>query len=233
MLWWESDELEDMQQSSRRPPTYPTPAYAPAPQQPTRPSPSVAAGGPRPPEAPRPTYSVPPRASIVIRPLWLQLLGVGGILHASAILLTLVILAVMSLGGDSRLAIVTSAIRNQSALLWTWTMFAFATSFVLGFVLIYNAIGTLSLSAWSRRTSVRWSAIWLALATAALIVNLGWVYPLLKHASPERFTFARLLIVTWAHIAAGLLWPGLVLFTMNTRRVKDLYARMAAGAAAM
>ena len=225
-----------MQQSSRRPPTYPTPAYAPPAQHPTKPSSESAtsrANRPAPVTTAQPAYALSARAPIVIRPLWLQLLGVGGVLHASGVLLTLVVLAVMSLGGDSRLASVTSAIRSHSAVLWTWSLFAFATSFVLGFVLLYNAIGTLSLSPWSRRTNIRWSAVWLALATVALIVNLGSIYPLLKQASPDRFTFARLLIVTWAHIAAGLIWPALVLFTMNTRRVRDLYARIADGASSM
>jgi hypothetical protein len=236
-----SDEEQIMQQSSRRPPTYPTPAYAPTAQQPAKPSSAPTATTATPPRAnrpapattPQPAYAISARAPIVIRPLWLRLLGVGGILHASSVLLTLVVLAVMSLGGDSRLALVTSTIRNHSAALWTWSLFAFATSFVLGFVLLYNAIGTLSLSPWSRRTNVRWSSVWLALATVALIVNLGAIYPLLKQTSPERFTFARLLMVTWAHIAAGLIWPGLVLFAMKTRRVKDLYARIDSGASAM
>lgn len=221
-----------MQQSSRRPPSYPTPANAPA-SQATKPS-----SAPRPavvsaPVTTRPLYAFTERAPVVFRPRWIQLLGVGGIVHASAILMTLVVLAVMSLGGDSRVALVTRAIRGHSPVLWTWSLFAFATTFVLGFVLLYNAIGTLSISPWSRRTSVRWSAVFLALATVALIVDLGWIYPLLKDASQERFSFARLLMLTWAHILAGIVWPALVLFTMNTRRVKDLYTRIAGGAAMM
>jgi hypothetical protein len=173
------------------------------------------------------------RPAVVIRPGWLRLLGVCGILHASTILMTLVVLSVMWLGGDSRIALMTGAVRNQSAALWSWTIFAAAGSFVLGFVLLYNSIGTLSLSPWSRRTSVTWSSVWLALAVAALIVNLGWVYPLLTKASAERFSFGRLMILTWAHIAAGVIWPGLVIATMSTRRVKELYARIASGATMM
>jgi hypothetical protein len=104
---------------------------------------------------------------------------------------------------------------------------------VLGFVLLYNAIATLSLTPWSARAMKLWSGVWLAMSLAAVIVNLGWIFPLLRDAAPERFSFARTLTLTWLHIAAGVIWPGIVLFYMNTRHVKQTYARVASGASAM
>src|SRR5688572_7295943 len=114
-----------MQQASRRPPSYPTPTYA----QPTR-SPSAAG---RPPQQARSQGDTPlapqggsassGRATpqrVVLRPLGLQILGVGGIAHAGVVLMTLVVLAVMALGGDSRIGTVTSTIRQQGGGLWAW-----------------------------------------------------------------------------------------------------------------
>ncbi|MEA2734633.1 MAG: hypothetical protein QOE14_1084, partial [Humisphaera sp.] len=170
---------------------------------------------------------------VVVRSTGLRLLSILGILHASLVLMAVVVILVMAAGGDARIASISQTIRQAGTILWTATLFTLATSFVLGFVMLYNAIGTLSLTPWSQRAMKLWSGVWLALSLAALIVNLGWIYPALKLASPERFTFARLLLVTWFHIAVGVIWPGAVLFYMNTRHVKQAYARVAGGASAM
>jgi hypothetical protein len=181
----------------------------------------------------RPDRSPGGRGGVVMRTLGLKLLSVVGILHASLILMALVVILVMAVGGDARVAQIIKTIKDSSVLLWTWTLCTLATSFVLGAVMLYNAIATLSLTPWSERATKVWSAVWLALSVVALAINLGWIYPLLKEASPDRFNFGRLLIVTWVHIAAGVIWPGIVLFYMNTRHVKQAYARVAGGASAM
>lgn len=222
-----------MQQSSRRPPSYPSPTYV-------QPTTQPAAAAPQ--RSPRTHAAAPPKLAaaptqfgaasrdVVVRPLGLQILSVAGILHASLTLMAIVVILVMAVGGDARVAEVNRTIKQNMGL-WTWTLFATLTAFVLGFVLLYNAIGTLSLAPWSQRATKVWSTVWLALGAVALIINLGWIYPMLKDASPERFSFARLLLVTWAHIAAGIIWPAVVLFYMNTRHVKQAYARLARGAA--
>jgi hypothetical protein len=229
----ESVENKMMQQSSRRPPSYPVPASAPAPV-PARPrsAGSVSANPPAPPHA-YATATSSRRSDVVVRTFGLKLLSVVGILHASVILMALVVILVMALGGDARIGLAIKTIKQTSTLLWTWTLFALFTSFVLGFVLLYNAIATLSLTPWSERTTKLWSVIWLALSLVAVTVNLGWIYPVLKEASPDRFGFARTLILTCLHIAVGVMWPGFVLFYMNTRPVKRAYARVASGASAM
>ena len=229
-----------MPQSSRRPPSYPTPAYAPPPSSSAG---GAAAAAPSRNRAPRqpaavppavaPAYAARPQRGVVMRSLGLKLLSVGGILHASGVLMALVVLLVMAIGGDARVGQVIRTIKSASTPIWTWTLCAVAIAFVLGFVMLYNAIGTLSLTPWSQRATKLWAAAWLALATAALLVNLAWVYPMLKDAAPDRFTAARLMLVTCVHVAAGILWPAAVLFYMNTRHVKDTYARVANGAAAM
>ena len=112
-------------------------------------------------------------------------------------------------------------------------LFVLATSFVLGFVLLYNAIGTLSLTPWSQCTTKLWAIVWLAMASIALAINLGWTYPVLKVASPPHFTFTRLMVVTWMHIAVGIIWPAVVLIYMNSRTVKQAYKHIADGAATM
>ena len=168
-----------------------------------------------------------------MRSLGLKLLSVVGILHASVVLMALVVLVVMAVGGDARLGQVLSTVKAGSTLLWTWALCLAAVSFVLGFVMLYNAIGTLSLAPWSQRATKLWAAVWLAISAAALAVNLVWIYPMLRDASPERFTFGRLLLVTWLHITAGVIWPAVVLFYMNTRHVKQAFARVAGGASAM
>ena len=230
---------------SRRPPAYPQPTTAPAPAAPApatltatrgRVQPSMASRAPVPPP-PQGKFPAAPAplsrtSGVVVQPLGLKILSVGGILHASLVLMAVVVVAVMALGGDARLAMMIKTLR-QSTGVWSWTLFAGATAFVLGFVMLYNAIGTLSLTPWSLRTSKLWASVWLALATATLLVNLAWTYPMLKQAMPHHFSFGRLLIVTWLHIFAGILWPGIVLFYMNTRAVKQLYTRLAGGAAAM
>lgn len=165
--------------------------------------------------------------------LGLKLLAILGIVHASMILMALVVLIVMAVGGDARVGQAIGTLKAASTLLWTATLCALAISFVLGFVMLYNAIGVLSLTPWSQRATKLWAAVWLALAAATLVVNLAWTYPLLQRASPERFSFARLLVVTSLHIAAGIIWPAIVLFYMNTRHVKQVYARVASGAAAL
>ena len=175
----------------------------------------------------------PAHRDVVVRTLGLKLLGVAGIVHASLVLMALVVLGVLAAGGDARVGFATSAIRATSAPLYTWTLCAAALSFVLTAVMLYNAIGTLSLTPWSQRATKIWAAAWLALAAVALVVNLGWIYPLLRAASAERFTTGRLMLVTALHVAAGLAWPVIVLGAMNTRHVKQIYARVASGAASM
>jgi hypothetical protein len=175
---------------------------------------------------------LPQAGGVVVRPTGLKILSVGGILHASLVLMALVVVGVMALGGDARLAMMIKTVR-QSTGVWCWTLFALATSFVLGFVMLYNAVGTLSLTPWSLRTSRLWAGVWLGLSALTLLVNLAWTYPMLKQSMPHHFTFGRLLIVTWLQIFAGIVWPGIVLFYMNTRTVKQLYARLAGGASAM
>jgi hypothetical protein len=219
-----------MQQSSRRPPSYPTPASPPA--RPPRSAPipptSSAVAPPRPP-APASAR----RSDVVVRTLGLRLLSIVGILHASMILMALVVILVMALGGDARIALIGKTIREAGAMPWTWTLFSLFASLVLGFVMLYNAIATLSLTPWSERATKLWSAAWLGMSLVSLIVNLGWIVPALRDASPDRFSFARMLLATCAHVAAGVIWPGIVLFYMNTRGVKQAYARMKGGAAAM
>jgi hypothetical protein len=149
------------------------------------------------------------------------------------ILMALVVILVMALGGDARIALIAKTIRNVGAAPWTWTLFSLFASFVLGFVMLYNAIATLSLTPWSERATKLWSAVWLGMSLVSVIVNLGWIAPALRDASPDRFTFARMLLATCAQVAAGIIWPGIVLFYMNTRAVKQAYARMKSGAAAM
>ena len=231
---------EVMQQSSRRPPTYPAPSYVPPPQQPPRPvaggaaTPAGKRGNPPTPPPVAATHAKQPAArGVVVRTFGLKVLSCAAILHASLVLMAIVVLLVMALGGDARVGLVVRTIKNQSAALWTWTLFALFTSFVLGSVLLYSAIATLSLIPLSQRATKLWSAAWLALSVAAIVVNLGWVYPLLKEASPDRFTFARTLAATWLHIAAGVIWPAFVLVYMNTRGVRQAYARVAGGASAM
>ena len=221
-----------MQQSSRRPPSYPTPTATPPPSPRPRAGQTPAAAHPTPPASGY-TPHASRRSDVVVRTLGLKLLAVVGILHASTILMGLVVILVMALGGDARVGLVIRTIKQASTPLWTWTLFALFTSFVLGFVMLYNAIATLSLTPWSQRATKLWSAVWLGLSLIAVIVNLGWIYPALKDASPERFSFARTLIATWLHIAVGVIWPGIVLFYMNTRPVKQAYARVASGASAM
>ena len=170
---------------------------------------------------------------MVVRPLALKLIAILGILHASLLLMALVILLVMALGGDARVAMIIRTIKSSGMLLWTWTLFSVLTSFVLGFVMLYNAIGVLSIMPWSQRATKVWSTVWLTLSTVALIVNLTCIYPALREASPDRFAFGRMLAVTWLHIAAGIIWPGIVLFYVNARKVKQAYARVASGASAM
>src|SRR6187399_1432092 len=121
-----------MQQSSRRPPQYPTPA-TPAPQRPPAKA-GVAKGSP-PPPSPAPTYRARATRDVVVRSPGLKLLSILGILHASMILMTLVVVLVMALGGDARVGLVITTIKNTGMLLWTWTLFAIFTSFVLGFVM--------------------------------------------------------------------------------------------------
>jgi hypothetical protein len=224
-----------MQQSSRRPPNYPTPTHAPAARPAAIPTAPAKRGSSAPP--PRPAvaraYVNRPARGVVVRTLGLKILSVAGILHASLILMGIVVLLVMALGGDARVGMAVRTIKNGSGALWTWTLFALFTSFVLNAVLLYNAIATLSLIPWSERATKLWSAVWLALSVVAIVVNLGWVFPLLKDAAPDRFSFARTLIVTWLHIAAGVGWPAFVLFYMNTRGVRQAYARVAGGASAM
>ena len=235
-----------MQQSSRRPPQYPTPTIAPRPlpaSSSTSPSQARSVASPPQPAASRPGSPPPPPAApaygarskrdVVVRSIGLKLLSVGGILHASMILMTLVIILVMAMGGDARVALVVKTIKAHGPGLWTWTLFATFTSFVLGFVMLYNAIGTLSLTPWSARTAKLWSGTWLVLSSVALIINLGWIFPILRDASPDRFSPARLLILTCLHVAAGIIWPGIVLAYMNTRHIKRSYARVAEGASAM
>jgi hypothetical protein len=231
-----------MQQSSRRPPSYPQPTYAqprareaqPPPQQQQRSATASSSG--LPPAPPPPTAPVGRArvSGVVVRTLGLKLLSVVGILHASAILMALVVVIVMGLGGDARVGLAMKTIKAQAGVgLWTWTLCAIAVSFVLGFVMLNNAIGTLSLTPWSQRATKVWATVWLALSAVAIVVNLAWVFPMLKEASPERFSSARLLAVTCAHVAAGVVWPGIVLFYVNTRHVKQAYARVAGGASAM
>jgi len=145
----------------------------------------------------------------------------------------LVVVLVMALGGDARVGLVITTIKNASTLLWTWALFAFFTSFVLGFVMLYDAIALLSLTPWSARAMKLWSGVWLGLSAIAIIVNLAWIYPLLREASPDRFSVARTLLATALHVSVGVLWPGLVLLYMNTRHVKNTYARIASGASTM
>ena len=147
--------------------------------------------------------------------------------------MALFVIIVMAVGGDARVAEANRTIKQQSMALWTWTIFALLTAFVLGFVMLYNAIGMLSVAPWSHRTTRIWSAVFLALATVALVVNLGWIYPMLKDAEPDRFNFARLLTVTWLHIAAGIVWPIVVLVYLNLRHVKQTFQRIAGGAASI
>ena len=222
-----------MQQSSRRPPNYPPPAYPPPQTRGTRAPqpPQTPASAARPPVAP--AYAPRAQRDIVIRTVGLKLLAVGGTIHASLVLMALVILLVMAAGGDARVGLIMRTIKNASTPLWTWTLCSLAISFVLGSVMLYTAIGTLSLTPWTQRATKIWSTAWLALSCAALVINLGWIYPMLKEASPDRFTFARTLAMTWIHIAAGVIWPAVVLFYMNTRHVKQAYARIAGGASAI
>ena len=229
-----------MQQSSRRPPSYPTPTHAPvrppaapASVQPAAPTKLGAAPAVPPPPRVAPAYGKRAAQDVVVRTMGLKVLSVAGILHASLILMGVVVLLVMAMGGDARVALVIRTIKDGNTGLWTWTLFALFTSFVLNAVMLYNAIATLSLIPWSERATKLWSAVWLALSLAAVIVNLGWIFPLLKDASPDRFSFARTLIVTWLHIASGVIWPALVLFYMNSRGVRQAYARIAGGASAM
>jgi hypothetical protein len=220
-----------MQQSSRRPPNYPTPSTTPA--RPSRAAPTAPPANITP-APPRPPAPVPARRNdVVVRTLGLRLLSIVGILHASTILMALVVILVMALGGDARIALIATTIRNIGATPWTWTLFSLFASFVLGFVMLYNAIATLSLTPWSERATKLWSAAWLGMSLVSLIVNLGWIGAALRDASPDRFTFARMLLATCAHVTAGIIWPGIVLFYMNTRTVKQAYARMKSGAAAM
>src|SRR5690242_1283961 len=106
-----------MQQSSRRPPSYPTPASTPA--RPPRSAPippaSKASAPPRPP-APASAR----RNDVVVRTLGLRLLSIVGILHASIILMALVVILVMALGGDARIALIAKTIRDIGAMPWTW-----------------------------------------------------------------------------------------------------------------
>ena len=187
---------------------------------------------PRPP-APAAQFATPRRADVVVRTLGLRLLAVGGILHASSILMALVVILVMALGGDSRVSLVMKTIRETGSGVWTWTLFALFTSIVLGFVMLYNAIGMLSLTPWSQRATKIWSSVWLAMSIAAVAVNMIWIYPALNDASPDRFSSARTMLATMVHIVFGVVWPGIVLFYMSTRQVKQAYARVAGGAAAM
>jgi hypothetical protein len=181
-----------------------------------------------------PAYTMPtPRGPVVFRPLWLRLLGVGGIIHASAVLMTLVVLAVIWLGGDSRIALVTTAIRGHGAVLWTWTLFASATSFVLAL-----------------RAALQRDRHALAFAVVATHERplVGGVaragdgradrQPRRRLPAAEERVARAIQLRTPAgpdlgHILAGIAWPALVLFTMSTRRVKNLYARIADGAAMM
>ena len=204
---------------SPRRPVPPTPQKQPPQQQPKTAAPRAGASSAR-------------ATGVVVRPWGLRLLSAGSIVHASLILMAVVVLGVMALGGDARVGLAMKALR-QSTVVWCWTLFFVATSFVLGFVLLYNAIGTLSLTPWSQRTAKLWAIVWMALASVGLLVNLAWAYPMLKEASPGHFSFGRLLIVTWLHIAGGIIWPAFVLFYMNSRTVKQAYARLAGGAAAI
>jgi hypothetical protein len=218
-----------MQQSSRRPPSYPTPASTPA--RPPRSAPIPPAPTAAPPRPPAPSSAR--RNDVVVRTLGLRLLSIVGILHASMILMALVVILVMALGGDARIALIAKTIRDIGAMPWTWTLFSVFASFVLGFVMLYNAIATLSLTPWSERATKLWSTAWLGMSLFSVIVNVGWIVPALRDASPDRFTFGRMLFATCAHVAAGIIWPGIVLFYMNTRGVKQAYARVKSGAAAM
>jgi hypothetical protein len=222
-----------MQQSSRRPPSYPTPTHAPAARPPATPPAKRAASAPPAPPAVAPAYANRPARGIVVRTLGLKILSVAGILHASLILMGIVVLLVMGLGGDARVGMAVRTIKDGSSALWTWTLFALFASFVLNAVMLYNAIATLSLIPWSERATKLWSAVWLAMSVVAIVVNLGWIFPLLKDAAPDRFSFARTLIVTWLHIALGVICPAFVLFYMNSRGVRQAYARVAGGASAM
>ena len=225
-----------MQQSSRRPPSYPTPTHAPGARPPATipPAPAKrASSAPPAPPAVAPAYASRRARGVVVRTLGLKILSVAGILHASLVLMGIVVLLVMGLGGDARVGMAVRTIKDGSSALWTWTLFALFTSFVLNAVLLYNAIATLSLIPWSARATKLWSAVWLATSVVAIVVNLGWVFPLLKDAAPDRFSFARTLIVTWLHIALGVIWPAFVLFYMNSRSVRQAYARVAGGASAM
>src|SRR6187397_460095 len=182
-----------MMQSPRRPPNYPTSGFVP----PTPPTPSSSAAPmSRTPATSQPAASraasppAPPvaghgRRDVVVRSNGIKLLSILGILHASIVLMALVVVLVMALGGDARIGLVITTIKNASTLLWTWTLFAFFTSFVLGFVMLYNAIALLSLTPWSARAMKLWSGVWLGLSAIAIIVNLAWIYPLLREASPD------------------------------------------------
>src|SRR4051812_2927280 len=100
-----------MQQSSRRPPKYPTPGYVPPPTPTTtaaaqRPAATGVAKATPPPAPPAPTYGARSRRDVVVRSPGLKLLSVFGILHASMILMALVVVLVMGLGGDARVGLV-------------------------------------------------------------------------------------------------------------------------------
>src|SRR5687768_6476393 len=110
-----------MQQSSRRPPSYPPPTRlppAPVPRAPSQQAATMAAPGAvrasssasPPPPAPS-TYTNSAKRDVVVRPLALKLLAIVGILHASVVLMALVILFVMALGGDARVALIIRTIK--------------------------------------------------------------------------------------------------------------------------
>src|SRR5687768_17554225 len=122
-----------MQQSSRRPPSYPAPTYA-QPTAPPAPSPSSPRASRSPagrsqvlPAPPPPPAVHPSQRAVVIRPWGLHVLSVGGIVHASLTLMVLVVILVMAVGGDARVAEVNRTIRQQSTALWTWTLFSLLT----------------------------------------------------------------------------------------------------------
>src|SRR5687768_2928862 len=103
-----------MQQSSRRPPNYPPPTYAPppssrgrAPQQPQTP------GSPVRPPVPA-AYAARSQRDVVVRTTALKLLAIVGILHASLLLMALVVVLVMAVGGDARLALIIRTIKDGS-----------------------------------------------------------------------------------------------------------------------
>src|SRR5687767_13928133 len=122
-----------MQQSSRRPPNYPPSTYAPPASRGRAPQPPQPPGSPVRPPVP-PAYAARSQRDVVVRTTAVKLLSIVGILHASLLLMALVVVLVMAVGGDARVALIIRTIKDGSAPLWTWTLCAIAISFVLGFV---------------------------------------------------------------------------------------------------